>query len=467
MNPRLAVLVLSLLTSLASAELRVDCAKSPGPIRPLHGGNCGPLQSGGMIDLSAYFREMRMPLTRFHDCHWPNPDVVDIHAVFPDFRADPARPESYDFARTDEYVEATLKTGSKIVYRLGQSIEHTKLKRHVHPPADYDKWAQVCLGIIAHYNDAWAKGSRADIRYWEIWNEPENRPTMWSGSDEDYFRLYEVASRAIKAKYPDLKVGGPSLGYTGKLAGGRFEPGEFLMKFLRHCRDRKLPLDFFSWHLYTNDPAESLVRARGIRAVLDAHGFEKAEMHLNEWNYLPGNDWGPMSLKGQGAAREKFYGQIQGAPGAAFLTCVLSNLQDSRVDVGNYFMSDNQGFGLFNCHGTPQKNFYAMKAFGTLLDTPVRLQSSGGDASGLTILAGMDEGKSALNLLIGNFKSNDPVEIALENLPWNNAAGEVLVIDGARSLERTGEVKLSGPSTRVKLELSAPAVVLIKIRPTR
>ena len=249
-------------TAPGAAELRVDCSKVVGEIRPLNGVNSGPLGAGGLVDLSEYHRLAAFPLTRLHDCHWPNPDVVDIHVVFPDPKADPELPGSYDFDRTDEYVRSVLDAGSKVVYRLGESIEHTRTKAHVHPPADPAKWAAVCVGMIRHYNEGWAGGFRNDIRYWEVWNEPENRPAMWTGNDEDYLRLYEAAAKVIKARFPDLKVGGPALGDTGRILDGRFQPSPFLVKFLGRCRDRSLPLDFFSWHVYTADPAECVIRAR-------------------------------------------------------------------------------------------------------------------------------------------------------------------------------------------------------------
>ncbi len=188
--------------------LEVDASKTIGEIRPLHGGNCGPVQFGGLVDLSAYFRDIKLPCSRLHDCHWPVTDVVDIHTIFANFDADPALPEGYDFRRTDDYIQATLNTGSKIIYRLGESIEHTPHKYYVHPPKDFGKWAEICKGIVAHYNEGWAGGFKHGIKYWEIWNEPENRPAMWSGTDEDYLRLYETTARALKNRWPELKVGG-------------------------------------------------------------------------------------------------------------------------------------------------------------------------------------------------------------------------------------------------------------------
>jgi hypothetical protein len=48
-----------------------------------------------------------------------------LHAVFPNPGADPQRGESYDFERTDAYVAAVRATGASVIYRLGESIEHT------------------------------------------------------------------------------------------------------------------------------------------------------------------------------------------------------------------------------------------------------------------------------------------------------------------------------------------------------
>ena len=287
--PLLALLLA--IPAFAAADLTVDFSKTNGVLRPLHGVNLGPLCYRGMVDLSAYHRELNLPLTRLHDVVWVNYDAVDISTIFRDFRNDAAQVENYEFAATDDYIAAIVKAGSPILYRLGESIEHTPRKYRVHPPKDFAKWADICCAIIRHYNEGWAGGFRHNIRYWEIWNEPENQPAMWTGTDDQYFQLYEVTAKAIKARWPDLKVGGPSLGYTGEFKDGQFKAGEFLLRFLRHCRDHQVPLDFFSWHRYTSDPSDAARRARAMRQLLDEHGFTKTESHFNEWNYLPNEDW--------------------------------------------------------------------------------------------------------------------------------------------------------------------------------
>jgi hypothetical protein len=450
-----------------SVELILDGSRSVGVIRPLHGVNSGPVTQGGTLDLSPAFREIAPPLVRLHDCHWPNPDVVDIHVLFPDARADPTLPESYDFARTDEYVQATLDVGSRLVFRLGESIEHTRTKRYVHPPKDPAKWAAVCVGVIRHYNEGWAGGSRDHIRYWEVWNEPDNRPAMWTGSDEDYFRLYSAAAKAIKGRFPDVRVGGPGLGNTGRLEGDRLDPAPFLRRFLEHCRRDAAPLDFFSWHCYTSDPAAVARRARAVRRLLDESGFPEAESHLNEWNYLPDEDWAPM-LSADARARQRWHERVGGAEGAAFAAATLLRLQDAPVDAANYYSADAQGMGLFNGYGVPRKSFYALKAFRALADTPVRLALRGELPRGTAACAGMSKSRSQVTLLLSKDRGADErATVRLSNLPWEGATQyEVSLVDGQHDLPvvQSGRCAAGGSLTQ---DLRAPSVCLVRLRPAR
>ena len=462
-----------------AAEVSVDCAAVVGTFRPLHGVNMGPLERGGLIDLSVFHKELAVPLTRLHDCHWPNPDVVDMHVVFPDSRADPALPESYDFVRTDAYVSAVVATGSKIVYRLGQSIERGPDKRRSRPPADFEKWAAACVGIIRHYNQGWAGGFRHGIQYWEVWNEPDNRPNCWTGSDEEYFRLYATTARAIKKQFPHVRVGGPAVGNVGRVEMHRdgvdllrtgpeplLVPSPFVEKFLAFCKRESVPLDFFSWHTYTNDPSSVAAHGAGVRKLLDRAGFGKTESHLNEWNYLPDNDWGPVMLAGQGEKRRRFVERVGGGEGAAFSAGVLIALQDCPLDAANYFAADTGEFGLFDRYGSPRRTFYAFKAFRLLLDTPVRVaaRAEGDEGAGFAAAAGTNARRDAVTVLVTRGKGEaDRVELAVKNLPWAGSTRcEVFTLDADHDLKSTASHVLDPSATRLELRLRAPAVWLLR-----
>jgi len=448
-------------------ELRVDFgAETGGEIRSLHGVNGGVLTTGETVDLTARWREVKIPLTRLHDCEFPRPDLVDLHAIFPDSLADPESPASYQFVRTDDYLAAIRSTGAGVVYRLGESIEHSRRRYYVHPPMDYAKWAGACVGIIRHYNEGWAEGFRYGIRYWEIWNEPENRPAMWSGSDADYYRLYATAARAIKARFPDLKVGGPSVGATGEVVGDRLEATPFLEGFLRMCREEKVSLDFFSWHTYTDDPSLYARKARAIRAWLDEKGFRNTEIHLNEWNYLPGNDWGPILSVGEGDRRRQWYEEQGSAAGAAFVAYVLLDLQESPVTLSNFYSGDTNQFGLFDRYGAPKKTFYAFKAFSGLLETPMRVRTSASQPGVSVVGAGLNREHDAGTVLVSRYRGCDPrFDLVLERLPWQGETlCRILVLDGARTLECVEEKRFpAGTPVSLPCELPPPGVLFVRL----
>ncbi|HEY3282336.1 MAG TPA: hypothetical protein VGN26_08700 [Armatimonadota bacterium] len=474
---------LALGAACGAQEVQVDFGKPLGQVRPLHGVNGGPLCYRGTVDLSAYHKELGIPLTRLHDVPWVNAEAVDIHTLFPDFRRDPDDPSSYDFRQTDDYIDAILKVGSRVVYRLGESIEHTSRKYHVNPPADPEKWARVCLGVVRHYNDGWAGGFHHGIRYWEIWNEPDVRPAMWTGTDEEFLHLYEVTARALKTAYPNLRVGGPAIGGSGEYQGDTFQPSPFLTRFLTFCRDNKVPLDFFSWHRYTSDPRSLPRQARAVRKLLDEYGFAGTESHLNEWNYLPGDDWGPLLKEGQGPARDRWYARMGSEEGAAFATAGLLLLQDAPVDAANYYTGEVQGFGLFNFSGTPKKSFYAFKAFRELLDTPNRVALQAPAEGSWAAIAGLSADRASASVMLshwgvvpaGNRGSAEPVRqppparerppvLSLSHLPWTgDTVAEVFAVDATHNLERLSRQVLTGDSPHLELPAAAPTVLLVRL----
>ncbi len=446
-------------------EVRVDCSELVGRIRALHGVNNGPLNYGEIIDLSAYYKELRIPLARLHDSEWPNPDVVDIHAIFPDMKADAGVAGSYLFSRTDDYVRAIVEAGTGIVYRLGESIEHTKKKYNVTPPGDYEKWAGVCVGIIRHYNEGWAGGFRYGIRYWEIWNEPENQPNMWTGTNEEFYRLYVTTARAIKKQYPSLMVGGPAIGAPGELVGEAMKPSGFLDGFLRYCKEHDAPLDFFSWHTYSDDPWIYARKGRAIRRLLDEYGFEKAEIHLNEWNYLPDNDWAAISVAGQGVKRQRWFERLGGAEGAAFAASVLIDLQDSPVDVANYYCGDTNWFGLFNRYGAPRKTFYAFKAFRMLLDTPVRVKVSGDVEGRMAVCAGVNAERTEVTVLVSNLRAVDGrMRLRIEDFGSDGRVRwEAYVVDERHELERVDSGVCDGGELELERSVEPPCVLVVRV----
>ena len=438
------------------AYMIVDLRRTAGGIKPLHGVNNGPVTYGSLVDVSDYYCKAGIPLVRLHDPNWPHPREVDVHIVFPDFDRDPDDPDSYDFSRTDEYIRTVLATGAKIVYRLGESIEHTATKYHVHPPKDYDKWVRVCLNIIRHYNEGWANGFHHNIEYWEIWNEPDYSNKMWTGTHEQYYRLYEAAAPAIKSAFPRLKVGGPAVARP---------TWDFVTEFLAHCRDKQLPLDFFSWHTYTSDPEVIARHALHVREQLDRFGFDETESHLNEWNYFPA-DFSKIWLKGNEYMRRDVFERQKSAEGAAFVGAVLSKLHDLPVDAANYYDGQPTALfcGLFDIYGVPRKPYRVFEAFRELLDCPHRVAVEvSADGNKVYGLAGKDDGGRALVMISHFHPKAESYELVIRGIPEGTRMKCVVsLLNDEHDWLPLGE-QLVADGERVRLDISGYAVVLARL----
>lgn len=365
-----AVLTAGLLMAAFAGELKelltaqkgtvtVDFEKNVGEIRELNGINNGP-KSGyttdgvtdqWKIDATEIYQRLEIPIVRTHDSEYPygQDKFVDIHCIFPEFSRDPEDPDAYDFACTDKYVAAIRETGAQVLFRLGESIDHSGDNLYINPPEDYEKWAQICEHIIRHYNEGWADGFFYGITYWEIWNEPDNS-RMWTGSGEEYFELYKTTARYLKERHPNIMIGG--------YAAGECSEGN-IRDFLQYIKQDGIqtPLDFFSWHTYTNDPEDYGRNARTVRKILDENGYGDTISVLDEWNYV--EDWKDLG---------KTYVLNHSFRSAAYLTASLITMQNAPVELAAYYdgqfvQPEANWCGLYQENGKTLPGYYAFEFF--------------------------------------------------------------------------------------------------------
>lgn len=437
-------------------DIRIDLSDPIGTLnRQLHGVNNGPVTYGSLVDVSHHYTELRLPLVRIHDPNWPHAREVDIYVVFPDPDADPDDPASYDFTRTDEYLRGIRETGAEVMYRLGVSIEHTRDKVHIHPPADPERWARICLGIVNHYNHGWADGFEGWVRYWEVWCEPDH-PGLWTGTPEQYHDLYRATVTTIKAAHPEELVGGPTAAYPR----GTLIPG-----FVAYCAERSLPIDFLSWHTYTDSIDSLAANARHVADTLHAAGYPDTELILDEWNYVTGA-WDMKWLRGNEQYRRVLFERQKSIEGASFVAGALIALQDLPVDVATYYDGQPTALycGLFDIYGVPQKTFHAFRAYRTLVETDRRLAATvSPEVPGIYVLAG--EGPDGALVLISNHGGRSrfyTLDIAgLE--PGATWSPDLLVLDGERDLEPAHPATCKVDGTRITMYIPSNTVLLLSI----
>jgi len=436
-------------------DVTVDAAKIIGTIKPLQDLGLGPLNLRGSVDLSHYFKELGVRNVRLHDVPWVySENVQDMNYVFPNDAADASKPESYDFALTDHYIESITKLGINIIYRLGYSAELHEPK-HTKPPASYEKWADIAAHVVQHYDQGWANGPQSHIKYWEIWEEPDIEFFFASKNPEDYYRLYDVTARALKSVDPSIKVGGPALA----------DELEFLEGFLKYCSDHKTPVDFVSWHSYGPTPDDVATRGKRVRALMIRYGFGKAESILDEWSYLPADMAEIMKTMTDATAKQALTDLLQGEFGAAYNAAVLTELQDASVDIATFYTGTTLSMGLFTADGLPVKAYDAFLAFRHLLDSPRRLSVRKPDRTNVTALAGMSEDDSTVRVLVSHMaKESATLVLHMTNLPWKGAAHyDIQTVDKNHTLteSRSGEASVDGA---IPVTLDGLSVVLVTVK---
>ena len=77
--------------------------------------------------------------------------------------------------------------------------------------------------------------------FFEVWNEP-NLKAFWTGTQQEYFKLYKVTAKAIKGIDALLQVGGPATANNA-----------WIPELLDFCQQHRLPIDFVSTHHYPTD----------------------------------------------------------------------------------------------------------------------------------------------------------------------------------------------------------------------
>ncbi|MFI4910094.1 MAG: glycosyl hydrolase [Sedimentisphaeraceae bacterium JB056] len=241
-------------------------------------------------------------------------------------------------------------------------------KGNVTPPKDYGEWKRLVKGFVSHLL---CRYGREEVLKWpfEVWNEPDCSG-FWSGTQEEYFRLYRETVSAIKEIDQDLHVGGPATCPAGI---------NWITPFLEMCDKENVPVDFVSTHSYAaksrnhlgeltyqdmHSVAHSLNQFRDARQRIQKSSFSNLPLHITEYNTSY-------------SARSPIHDT---ALNAAFLGYLLSHGGDVGDSYSYWTFSDmfeeedvpkamfHGGFGLLGFHGIRKPTFHLFAFFSKLGD---------------------------------------------------------------------------------------------------
>jgi len=333
------------------------------------------LRSGHQKHLVQAVRECGFEYLRFHGIFQDDMGVYREEADGTPIYSWQYVDEVYDFLLENnvrpfvvfDFMPAALASGDKTVYWE---------KANITLPASYEKWAELIFQTVSHFTERYGQ-EEVKKWYFEVWNEPDN-PPFFTGSLEEYCRLYEVTARSVKKVSGSYRVGGPAI--AGQVSWVKY--------LIQYCADKSIPLDFISAHNYS---AKSFQESPGTAPVhgipawmpgpswplgnlcYDPCGLEQAvkdikkvvadsvmpslEIHFTEWG-LSYDYWDPI--------RDSYHA-------ASYLLSRLHTVEESvdsisYCEVSDVFEEDGPptgafhgGFGLINLQGIRKPAFYAYR----------------------------------------------------------------------------------------------------------
>ena len=359
-----AILTIAILMSaliFSPKAIEIDFDNVVDEMRPVH--NIGRMPDYELnSEMNSYFTKANMTSCRTHDIN-----VTDIYKIFPDFSKDVNDESAYCFEECDKVLAAIVDAGMEPFFRFGISwSDPEKSREHLQPPADFNKWAEICEHIILHYNEGWANGFYYDIEYWEIYNEPDCQPeasvnNFWQGTAEEFYNLYDITAKYLKTQFPDLKIGGyGSCGFyaltkTNALNTGSSPQNQYFITFfedfLAYIAEHNTPMDFFTWHSYTTT-GKNAQYISYVKEMLTSAGYSDTEIIVDEWNYNPmEND-----------KIDRRYGANQ--------TSMLIMFQNEGIDMAHYYCAnywpESVHAGMFVKDMKPSSAYYGFWAFGQM-----------------------------------------------------------------------------------------------------
>jgi len=242
-------------------------------------------------------------------------------------------------------------------------------KGNVTPPKSYEKWYDFIKALTQHFTERYGQ-EEVKTWYFEVWNEP-NLKYFFTGSMEEYFKLYDYTAKSVKSVSVDYRVGGPAT------AGNAW-----VTEMIEYCAKNNCPIDFISTHDYA--VKKGLVDENGFtpriliadpKAITNnvLRSYQKIkqstmpnlELHYTEWSTSPTSE-DPIHDSYHSAAfiLDKIKGTENAANSMSYWV-----FTDIFEEAGIRATPFHGGFGLLNYQGIKKPAFFAYQFLNQLGET--------------------------------------------------------------------------------------------------
>jgi xylan 1,4-beta-xylosidase len=331
------------------------------------------------------------------------------------------------------FMPSTLSSGNDIVFHY---------KGNITPPRDYSTWATLINKLVQHWVDRYGV-EKVSEWFFEIWNEPNLRD-FWTGTQQDYFTLYQHSVKAIKDVNAALKVGGPATADNA-----------WIPEFIDFCEKNTVSFDFISTHHYPTDafgkPGDDTIAqlAASKRSVLRDEVTETKKQAKGKPVYY--TEWSTSSNPFDDLHDEPY--------AAAFITKTIMEARGqvqgysywtfSDIFEENYFSSVpfHGGFGLLTIYGIPKPAYRAYELLHRLGNNILPV-----DGQHETIDVWVVENKNGINVLLTNSTlplhpvKTETIKIQLNNI---TQAKDVFIerIDDTHANTRQAWINMGQPDS--------------------
>jgi xylan 1,4-beta-xylosidase len=430
------LLVLFRLQSSPAARVTVDLNSALGPLPEHQRG----FSQGGESEMSqAGYFEKAMQTLQPIEPGWIRIDhIYDYYGVY---QIDATGKPTYNWHELDRVVDAIEASGAQPLISISYLPPALSSGNVYAPPTDFGQWEELVYQTVYHFNIERKLG----IRYWEVWNEP-NVPSFWSGTLNDYLKLYEATTHGALRADSSIEIGGPATASFDRwlAVSAPFYEQNWISELSRYTQAHNLPLNFVSWHYYDSQP-ENFAWSVQTHQQWVASAAPAPHLLLTEWN------WSAAPAP-----------ELDTDVTAAYAAAVLTTLADTPLDKAFFFEPIDSStvwegrWGLMRKDGVQKPVYNTFRLANNLQGQRLAVNSNQSDVGAL---AAKDAGK--INLLIwryGQPPQSAEVELVFTGMT-SKAAYQVYDADVLMTASYTQ--KLSSGQWGLSINLPADAVWLI------
>jgi len=155
------------------------------------------------------------------------------------------------------------------------------------PPSNYANWDAMVAGVVDRIVNTYGISNA----YFEIWNEPDLG--SWTGTENEYFELFEHTYDAIKSVNVNTPVGGPATNHWGKniyyqqpygYLSNQIADSSLIGQLIDSTSAWNKPLDFISWHNFNLEYQTNQNAIDYINQKYFSLGLAIPDVMVSEWN---------------------------------------------------------------------------------------------------------------------------------------------------------------------------------------